>query len=230
MDAAWLAAGSAVGMGVVTALAPCPLALNVAAMSYVGRRIDRPARVLAAGLLYALGQMLAYVGLAAVLALGTLSVDRVARAVQSIAGQALGPLLIVVGMCLVGLLKFRLPSSEPSDRFRARIDALGVWGALPLGAVLALSFCPNTAAVYFLYLLPLAVKAQAPVLVPLCYGLGAAVPVLAFAGLVAGSAWSVGRAFGALAALDRWTRPVAGWLLIGVGIYQSLVHLFGILD
>ena len=55
--------GSALWLGVLTSISPCPLATNIAAVSFVGQRVGNPWKVLAAGGLYALGRALVYAGL-----------------------------------------------------------------------------------------------------------------------------------------------------------------------
>ena len=48
---ALISAGSAVWLGILTSMSPCPLATNVAAISFLGRSVDSPRRVLGGGLL-----------------------------------------------------------------------------------------------------------------------------------------------------------------------------------
>jgi hypothetical protein len=47
-----LGAASALWLGILTSVSPCPLATNITAISYVGRRIKNPQQVFLAGLLY----------------------------------------------------------------------------------------------------------------------------------------------------------------------------------
>ena len=60
MDSLFLDLGVAFGLGVTTSISPCPLATNIAAISYVGRRTGNTRGILVAGLLYTLGRMLTY--------------------------------------------------------------------------------------------------------------------------------------------------------------------------
>ena len=62
-----VAAASALWLGILTSISPCPLATNIAAVSYLGRRVDRPGQVLGGGLLYSLGRTIAYVALGALI-------------------------------------------------------------------------------------------------------------------------------------------------------------------
>ena len=45
-----LAVGTALWLGVLTSISPCPLASNIAAVSIIGRRLADPRQALAAGL------------------------------------------------------------------------------------------------------------------------------------------------------------------------------------
>ena len=71
MDSSWLAVGSALWLGILTSISPCPLATNIAAVSYVGRRVGSGRAVLLSGGLYTVGRSFAYLvlGAAAVLSL-----------------------------------------------------------------------------------------------------------------------------------------------------------------
>ena len=143
--------------------------------------------------------------------------------------SALGPLLILVAMFLLDLLSFSLPGSGVSESMHRRLDGLGVWGALPLGMLFALTFCPVSAALYFGSLIPLSIKTQSSVLLPTIYGVGKALPALAFAVLMAVSARSVGKAFNALSSVEWWARRVTGTLFLGVGVYYSLKYIFEVI-
>ena len=144
-----LAAGSALWLGVLTSISPCPLATNIAAISYIGRRVDNTRHVLLAGLLYTTGRVVAYVGLAFLLVSTALSVPGVSQFLQKYMHLLLGPTLIIVGMFLVGLIEINFGGGGVSESVKQRVDRLGVWGALALGVLFALAFCPTSAALFF---------------------------------------------------------------------------------
>jgi cytochrome c biogenesis protein CcdA len=219
-----LAAGSALWLGILTSISPCPLATNIAAISYIGRRVDSTRSVLLAGLLYTIGRMAAYLGLAFVLVTTALSVPQVSLFLQKYMQLLLGPTLILVGMVLVGLLQVNLGGGGVGAGLRKFVDAQGVWGSLALGVVFALAFCPTSAALFFGNVLS-AVKANSTVALPLIYGIGTALPVLLFALLIAVSAQSVGKAFNVLSRVEYWARMVTGWLIILVGVWLTLRSL-----
>ncbi len=221
-----LGAASALWFGILTSISPCPLATNITAMSFVGRRVGSPGKVLLAGLLYTVGRALTYLTLGSLLVGSLLSAPRLSLVLQRTMNKALGPILIVVGVLLLGVIPLRIPSSGLGQRMGERIAKWGPFGALLLGVLFALTFCPVSAAFFFGSLLPLAIEQQSPVLLPALFGIGTAIPVLGFAVAIALGAKSLGKAFGKLTKIERWVRLITGVVFIGVGIYLMLVHIF----
>jgi cytochrome c biogenesis protein CcdA len=221
-----LALGGAFWLGVLTSISPCPLATNLAAISYVGRNVGSPSKVFLAGVLYTVGRVAVYVALAALFVVSVLSSPAVSLWLQSNLNKFLGPLLILVGMTLLGLLSLGLQGVGISDALRQWVDRLGLAGAGLLGLVFALSFCPVSAALYFGSLLPLAVRAESTFFVPAVYGLGTGFPVLAFAVLLALGANRVGAAFNRLTQVEWWARKGTGVAILAIGLYLTLHHVW----
>ncbi len=222
-------AGSAFWLGILTSISPCPLATNIAAISYIGRKVGNSRQVFLTGLLYTIGRTLAYLGLAFVLVASVLSVPQISLFLQKYMHLVLGPLLIVVGMFLLGLIELSMGGGGMGEGLQKRVDALGVWGALLLGVVFALTFCPTSAALFFGSLVPLSLKVNSSVALPAIYGVGTALPVMVFAVLLATSAQSVGKAYKVLAKIEWWARTLTGWIFVLLGIYFSLKHVFQVI-
>jgi len=96
-----------------------------------------------------------------------------------------------------------------------------------LGFLFALSFCPVSAALFFGSLIPLAVDHQSAVVMPTIYGVGTALPVVAFAILIALGAKSVGRAFNKISIFEKWARRITAIAFILVGTYYTLIYIVG---
>lgn len=218
--------GTAAWLGILTSISPCPLATNIAAVSFIARRIERPRAALVTGLLYALGRSAVYVVLGALLVSSMLAAPSVSHWLQKYMNKLLGPVLILVGMVLLGLIALPGGGNGWSARAGQRVQNWGIWSGLALGIVFALSFCPSSAALFFGSLLPLSVKAESSVLLPTVYGVSTALPVIAFAVLIAFGAQAVGKAFDRLSAFERWARRVTGALFILLGIYFTLRFVF----
>ncbi|MGA2259086.1 MAG: aromatic aminobenezylarsenical efflux permease ArsG family transporter [Thermoguttaceae bacterium] len=222
-------AAMAFGLGLWTAVQPCPMTANLAAVSYLGRRAGSSGSALFASLLYAAGQMIAYVSLALAVLEGIASAWRLSEWLQQHVNQVLGPIWILTAMVLLDLLRFRLPGVRVGPKWQSKIDAWGAWSALPLGVVLALGFCPVSATIFFVDLLTIAVGGGSRVLYPALYALGAALPVLAIAILLgAGSRW-LGSAQNRTQQVQRWLNWAAGGALLAVGIYYALKFNFEVL-
>ena len=218
---------TALGLGIWTAVQPCPMATNVAAISYLGRRVDSPRWVLLAGLLYALGRTLAYVVLA-VLLVESLQASRVSMFLQTRVHQFVGPVLVVLGMFFLELIHVSWSGPGVSETMQRRVDALGVWGALPLGVFFALAFCPISAVCFFGSLFALLASNDSRIILPSVYGVGTALPVIVFAVLIALSARAVGKAFNMLTQTVWWVQRATGVVCLVIGIHFSLKYIFGL--
>lgn len=230
METLLIAIATAVWLGILTSISPCPLATNIAAISFIGRRVDSTRFVLFAGLFYTLGRTLTYLVLGIFLVKSLLAAPYLSQVLQKYMNMLLGPILILVGMVLLELINPRVGGFTISERMQKRATGWGLGGALLLGIVFALSFCPTSAALFFGSLIPLAVKSESSVMLPFVYGAGTGLPVLLFALLIAFSAQSLGKFFNKLTQFEFWARRVTGVLFIIIGIYYTLVYVFGIFD
>ena len=224
-----VAAVSALWFGILTSVSPCPLATNITAISFVGRKTGSASGVLLSGLLYAVGRSVVYVAIAMLLVSSLLSAPSVSLALQSWMNKLLGPILILVGMVMLGLIRINLRGKGMSDRLQKRVEQWGLLGALALGVLFALSFCPVSATLFFGSLLPLSIKHSSGFMLPFLYGIGTAIPVVVFAVVLAFGARWLGRIFERVTQLERWMRVATGVLFIGVGIYMSLVYVYRVL-
>jgi cytochrome c biogenesis protein CcdA len=225
-----LGALSALWLGILTSVSPCPLATNIAAISFIGRRISKARTVFLTGLIYTLGRMLAYVVLGVLLVASVLSIPQVSHFLQKYMNKLLGPILILVGLVLLELVRTGLSVSAASEKIQNRAERWGIWGAGLLGIIFALSFCPLSAALFFGSLLPLSIKYGSSVTLPALYGLGTGIPVLVFAVLMAVGTQAVGKAFDSLTKIELWVRRITGAIFVVVGVYFCLVHIFRVIQ
>jgi len=222
-----IALGTAAWLGILTSISPCPLASNIAAVSFVGRNVGSPRRAVVAGITYALGRAVTYALVAALVVSSVMSIPGVSFFLQHRMNQVLGPLLILVGISLLGWLRLPFPSRTLMPAASERHGA-SVLGAGLLGVIFALSFCPVSAGLFFGALIPLAINTHSRVLLPSVYGIGTGLPVVFFALLIAAGAHWVGRAFDVLASIEHAARRVTGAIFVLCGIYLTATHVFGL--
>lgn len=218
---------SAFWLGLLTSISPCPLATNIAAVSYISRNFGSSKKVLCSGLLYAAGRMLTYVVIAVLAVASLLSLPEVSFFLESNMHKIIGPLLIIVGIILLDVIPISFSGSLVSSSLQEKAGKWGMWGSGLLGILFALTFCPLSAALFFGSLIPLAVDGKSAVLMPSVYGLGTAVPVIAFALVMVFSVKSIGKVFDKLTQIEKWVRKLTAIIFIGAGIYLLLKNLMG---
>jgi cytochrome c biogenesis protein CcdA len=211
---------AAVSLGLMTAISPCPLATNIAAVAFVSRRFTALSRVLADTLLYTVGRALSYTLLAILIQVLSVKVAKIANPLQTAAEWALGPVLILVGLVLLGIFKGAFGSGGHQERMMRWSAKLPLVSSFLLGFGFALAFCPLSASLYFGGLIPLAVKSPAGSGLALLYGIATALPVLIVGILLALGLEFAGHAIHGMQKVERWSRPVIGVIFIAVGLYK----------
>jgi cytochrome c-type biogenesis protein len=228
MEGLTAAALSAIWLGILTSISPCPLATNIAAVSYLGKQLESTRGVILSGLFYTLGRMATYAAIGALIVGSVLAIPDVSNFLQKYMNKALGPVLIIAGMFLLGLISFSFGGGSGHERVKGIIGKNSIIGSFLLGLVFALSICPVSAALFFGALVPLAVKQNSTVLLPLLYGAGTALPVIIFAFFIGISVDLTAKAFNKLTVVEIWFRRVTGIIFILVGVYFSLTFIFKI--
>lgn len=210
-------------LGLLTALSPCPLATNIAAIGFIGKDMEDRKRVFRNGLLYTLGRILSYTLLGVVLILvlrGGSSMFGIQKAIGTWGEWLLGPLLLVIGLFMLFGDRLNLPQFG----FNGNAEGLarkGGWGALLIGILFALAFCPTSGVFYFGMLIPLSATTPAGYLLPVVFAVATALPVLAVAWILAFSVQQMGRFYGRMRTVQRWMNLLVGVLFVVIGIYYS---------
>lgn len=225
----WFIIGTAFWLGLLTSISPCPLATNIAAISFIGRQVGNRYYILLSGILYAVGRTLTYVLLGILISVGLTAVGDLSRFLQKYLNEILAPVLILLGMVLLGWIGESLSTNLTGTKVQEKASKGGFGWAFLLGILFALSFCPVSAGLFFGVLIPLSVKSNSSLLLPVIYGMGTALPVIIFAFIIAFATEYVGKVFDRLTIIEKWVRIIAGILFIIVGIYYSITHVYGIL-
>ena len=228
MELSSIPAISAVWLGILTSVSPCPLASNIAAVSYIVKGGERTAAVVLSGLAYTLGRAAAYTVLGSLISASLLNVPAVSHFLQTSMPKVLGPVLILTGLFLLEVITVSLPGLSISQQTSEKLKKEGVLGALALGFLFALAFCPLSAALFFGSLIPLSIKQASPVALPLLYGIGTGLPVFGFALLILLGVKNIGRLFHAVTKAEYWLRRITALVLMLVGIYYTCVYIFNI--
>ena len=219
---------AAAWLGLMTSVSPCPLATNIAAVSFLARRLDTKHRAIAGVVAYATGRAVAYVAVGALVAWGIAAAPQTSRFLQSVLEPFIGPLLILVGLVLLGWIPLRLAFGPAKPGATEGLASRGLPGAFLLGVLFAITFCPTSAALFFGSLLPLSLTAPTQLPLYVIYGLATAVPIAIVALAVLFGAQAGARVLGGV---RRWQGPlqiVNAWLIVGIGVYLTLSGPLGL--
>jgi cytochrome c biogenesis protein CcdA len=217
---------SALLLGLITAISPCPLATNIAAIGYVSRRATERRYAVLTGLLYTLGRMFSYSVIGVLIIVAGLEIPGVATFLQDFGEQVLGPLLIVVGVIMLSINKISLSlGGGKLSSIGGRVANWGMIGGFLLGALFALAFCPYSAVLFFGVLIPLSLKSAGGVTLPAVYAIGTGLPVLVFGVLISAGVARVSTWLNAVTRAEKIIRVAVSIIFIGVGIYLVVLWM-----
>ena len=225
MSEFWLGFVSAFWLGILTSISPCPLATNVAAISFLAEKIIHPRTVFFSGLAYTLGRILAYVFLGAIIISSLLTVPVLANFLQNYMNKVFGLILFFMGLVLLDVLRLRIPGFTVSSQQQNRLAGSGITGAFVLGVVFALVFCPVSAALFFGSLITLALNYRPGIMHICVYGLGTGLPVLLFALAIAFGVTTLSRWITRLRGFEYYMRKITGIVFIVVGLYYTGIYI-----
>jgi cytochrome c biogenesis protein CcdA len=220
--------GMAVWFGILTSISPCPLATNIAAISFIGKQLDNASVTLLSGLFYTLGRVVTYLVLGVILVSSAEAIPAVSFFLQQKMKLVMGPLLVGIALVLLDVLPVSFSGARLSHESQTRLARSGIWGAFLLGIVFALSFCPVSAALFFGSTFGLAAQHGSRILIPSLYGIGTAAPVVACSFVIAFGAHAAGTFFHNLTLVERWARKITAILFLGAGAYFILRVNLGI--
>lgn len=225
IDAANIPVLSALLLGVLTAISPCPLATNITATAYISKSVNSKGKVLLSGFIYTLGLATTYTVIALIILIGA-SKFHVAKLFQAHGEKFVGPVMVIIGLIMLNVIKLNFLGNsgfmeKVNDRFRNK----SLLGVFLLGVLFALAFCPYSGAMYFGVLIPMSIKSSAGFTLPLFYALGAGSLVMFFTFVIAYSIKSLNKYFNAVKRVEIVMRYIAGGLFVLTGTYYILIYL-----
>jgi len=206
-------------LGVLTSISPCPLAANITAVAYISKDIKTPKHTILSGLFYTLGRGISYTLLAIVIYFG-LSSFQVSRIFQGWGDKVLGPVLIIIGLVMFGVIKINLKNNNQIiEKAKLWLSDKGYLGSVVLGMILAFAFCPYSGVMFFGILIPLIFKTTGGLVLPFVFALGTGLPVIIFSIIIAFSVQTLGKAFNIVQKTEKWIRYGVASVFILTGIY-----------
>lgn len=215
---------TAMVLGLMTAISPCPLATNISAIGFISRDIENRKRVFINGLVYTLGRAISYTVLAVILYLGASKMN-ISMLFQGWGEKLLGPLLIVIGLFMLDVLKTNFPALSKLTEKIGEKGKGSYWSTLLLGMVFALAFCPYSGVLYFAMLIPITISSASGLYLPVIFAVATGLPVILFAWLLAYAVGNVGKLYNHIKTFELWFRRVVAVLFILIGIYYIIITM-----
>jgi sulfite exporter TauE/SafE len=210
-------------LGLMTAISPCPLATNITALAYISKDVENKRTVFLNGLYYTLGRALTYTILGSIIFFGA-SKFQISRTVQANGERWIGPLLIIIGVFMLGIIKLPGSSGTILQRFADKVKLGSSWGALLLGMIFALAFCPYSGVLYFGMLMPMVLSQSAGLLLLPDFAIATGLPVILLSYLLAFSIGGIGKFYNRIKTFEVWFRRIVAVLFIVTGFYFVWIY------
>lgn len=210
---------SALVLGLMTAISPCPLATNITATAFISKNISDKKKVFLSGVIYSLGRAFSYTIIGLILYFGA-SKFHIARFFNQNGEKYLGPLLIIIGLIMLNVIQLNfLGKLSFQEKLSEKFQHKGLLGSFLIGAVFALAFCPYSGALYFGILIPMTISSADGLYLPIIFAFGTGLPVLLFTYLLAFTAGKIGTYYNKITKIEKVMRTIAGLVFILTGLY-----------
>jgi sulfite exporter TauE/SafE len=208
-------------LGFMTAISPCPLATNITAIGFISKDLEDRNRVFYNGLFYTLGRAVTYTLIPLIIFLGA-DQFKFSGFFQRYGEKIIGPLLLLIGFFMLDIIRINFPGL---GRFSEKMEKRKSWSfidVLLLGIIFALAFCPYSGVLYFGMLVPLTISSASGLYLPVIFAIATGIPVIIIAWVLAYTVSGIGGVYNKIKVIELWFRRVIAVVFIIVGIYYII--------
>ncbi|MCT8139470.1 sulfite exporter TauE/SafE family protein [Anaerobacillus sp. CMMVII] len=210
---------SALLLGIVGALAPCQFTGNLSAITLFGNQSLQKKAAWNETLLFILGKVVAFSSLGLIIWILGAEFQQSLIAYFPWIRKLLGPMLILIGLYLVGAFTMRWTLAL----WKNKSEKGGKLGAFLLGFSFSLGFCPTMFILFFIVLMPMALAVPYGVIIPSIFAFGTSIPILIAVFLIwyfglSGAFMKKGRKIG------LFVQRAAGVIIIIIGIMDTITY------
>ncbi|WP_097150674.1 urease accessory protein UreH domain-containing protein [Ureibacillus acetophenoni] len=208
-------------LGLIGAFAPCQLTGNISAITFYGNRTIQKGEIWTEIAFFIFGKVVVFSLIGWLAWIFGQAFESELTKYFVIFRKAIGPLLIITGLVLLGLFKMKF-LGQITNRIPVRMKE-GKLGSFLLGASFSLAFCPTMFVLFFVWLMPTVVTTSYGFALPAVFGLATSIPLLLIFALL--------EAFDAKRAIMKNSRNIgklvqktAGVILIIIGLFDTLTY------
>ena len=208
-------------LGLMTAISPCPLATNITAIGFISKDLENHNRVFFNGLFYTLGRAITYTLIPLIIYFGA-DQFKSSGFFQRYGEKIIGPLLLLIGIFMLDIIRINFPGF---GRLSEKMEKRKSWryiDAILLGIVFALAFCPYSGVLYFGMLVPLTLSSASGLYLPVIFAIATGIPVIIFAWVLAYTVSGLGGLYNKIKIFELWFRRAIAIIFIIVGSYYII--------
>ncbi len=210
---------SAILLGIVGALAPCQFTGNLSAITLFGNQSLQKRVAWGETVAFIFGKIVAFSSLGLIVWILGTEFQQSLIAYFPWIRKFLGPLMIVIGLYLVGLFTMRWTLSL----WKNKTDKRGKLGSFLLGFSFSLGFCPTMFILFFIVLMPMALAVPYGPIIPSIFAIGTSIPIIIAVFLIwyfglSGTFMKKGKKLGLI--VQQYT----GIIIILIGILDTITY------
>ena len=208
-------------LGLMTAISPCPLATNITAVGFISKDLENRNRVFFNGLFYTLGRAISYTLIPLIIYFGA-DQFKFSGFLQRYGEKIIGPFLLLIGIFMLDFIRINFPGF---GRLTEKMEKRKSWrfiDAALLGMVFALAFCPYSGVLYFGMLVPLTISSASGLYLPVIFAIASGIPVIIIAWVLAYAVSGIGGVYNKIKIFELWFRRVIAIVFILVGLYYII--------
>lgn len=220
-------------IGLMTAISPCPLTTNIAAIAYVSKNIRNSRHTFITGITYVLGKVLTYVILASLITIVSLNIQGVSFFLQKYGELVLGPVLLFAGLVMLEVIKIDTNRmsfiANRVNKLKTKISMKNYAGSFLLGVLFTLAFCPFSALLFFGVLIPLSISNGDPIILPSIFAVATGLPVLIFSVILSKGLSRLNVILKKVQTFELWVRRIVSVIFIIIGSYYIILAISSVI-
>lgn len=207
--------------GILTSISPCPLANNIAIISYLSKNTSNIKKSIMLSFIYTLGRMFFYTSLGMILSFSINQIGLASLFLQKQMNIVLGFVLILVGLIILDIIKFNIKTIPFCENLKERCKNCGYLGTFLLGVLFASAFCPVSAGLFFGNL----IQNKGNLFAFLLYGFGTGLPVILVSLVLLLTTNKIASIYKGIGIFEKYSTKITGIIFILVGIYILFNYL-----